>query len=122
MARSLTLIILFLVFIAPQALADDRLSAGEMRNAVIGDWSGTWKSSSLQLSIAADGSVRGRYAGISASGSWTTKRAHDGDRFCLTFRAMLLSDTKCGELLRRGNNVLYGYLNRGKPRLWLKRS
>jgi hypothetical protein len=122
MTRSLALIILFLVFITPQVLADDRLSAGEMRKAVIGNWSGTWKSSSLQLSIAADGSVSGRYAGISASGSWTTKRAHDGDRFCLTIRAMILSDTKCGELLRRGNNVLYGYLNRGKPRLWLKRS
>ena len=122
MARSLAITLIFLFFIAPQALADDRLSAGEMRKAVIGDWSGTWKSSSLQLSIAADGSVSSRYAGIPASGSWSTKRAKNGDRFCLTFKSILGSDTKCGELLRRGNNVLYGYLNRGKPRLWLKRS
>ena len=29
---------------------------------------------------------------------------------------------KCGELYRKGNNVLYGYLNKGKARLWLRRS
>jgi hypothetical protein len=105
---------------APQALAAERLDAREIRKALPGNWSGSYKKSSLVLSITADGSVAGRYAGIPAAGRWTTTRAHDGDRVCLTFSA-LISETKCGELFRSGNSILYGYLNRGKPRLWLKR-
>ena len=98
-----------------------KLCASRMRSAVPGNWSGSYKKASLILSIGADGSVRGSYAGIPASGRWSTKRANDGDRICLTI-SMIISDTKCGELFRKGNNVLYGYLNRGKPRLWLRRS
>lgn len=110
----------YLLLAVPSALADDRLSAHEMRKVVPGTWSGNYKKSSIMLSIKADGTVSGRFAGIPARGSWSTKRARDGDRICLTFRA-IVSDTKCGELFRKGNNVLYGYLNRGKPRLWLRR-
>jgi hypothetical protein len=106
---------------APHALAADRLDAREIRQLVPGNWSGTYKNSSLVLSIRADGTVRGRYAGIAAKGSWTTRRIKGKDRICLTF-ASIISDTKCGELFRQGNKVLYGYLNRGKPRLWLRRS
>jgi hypothetical protein len=106
---------------APHALADDRLNAREMRSVLPGNWSGSYKTASVVLTIAADGSVRGRYDGISATGRWTTKRMRDGDRICLTFSAIIVSDTKCGELFQKGNNVLYGYLNRGKPRLWLRR-
>jgi hypothetical protein len=86
-----------------------------------GNWSGNYKKASLVVSIGADGTVTGRYAGIAATGRWTTTRAHDGDRICLTFQS-IISQTKCGELFRKGNNVIYGYLNRGKPRLWLRRS
>ena len=86
-----------------------------------GTWAGNWKKASLVLTIGADGTVKGRYSGIAARGRWTTKRAHDGDRVCLTFYS-IVSDTKCGELFRQGSNVLFGYLNRGKPRLWLRRS
>ncbi|HTN98777.1 MAG TPA: hypothetical protein VL101_17505 [Nordella sp.] len=88
---------------------------------VPGNWSGTYKDSAIVLSIAADGTVKGRYAGITATGRWTTKRVRGGDRFCLTFSS-IISATKCGELFRRGNSVLYGYVNRDKPRLWLRRS
>ncbi len=105
----------------PQAFGSDRLSAPEIRNVVPGNWSGNYKKASLVISVAADGTVSGRYAGIPARGSWTIKRTPRGDKICLTFSAVI-SDTKCGELFRNGNNILYGYLNRGKPRLWLKRS
>lgn len=121
MARFLISCLLFLSVLAPQAWADDRLSSGEMRKVVLGDWSGRWKSTSLSLSIRSDGSVKGRYAGIPARGSWVVKRRGSGDEFCLTFRSILGSDTKCGELFRQGHGVIYGYLKRGKPRLWLKR-
>jgi hypothetical protein len=121
MIRFLAAAFLTLSFLASHAFADDRLSAREMRSVMPGNWSGTYKQDPLVLSIGADGSVRGRYGRISASGSWTTKRMPDGDRICLTF-SMIISDTKCGELFRKSNNVIYGYLNRGKPRLWLKRN
>ncbi|WP_119390596.1 hypothetical protein [Taklimakanibacter lacteus] len=121
MTRLLAFCLLVLCLAAPGALADDRLSSGEMRKAVLGDWSGRWKSTSLSLSIRGDGSVKGRYAGIPARGSWAVKRRGSGDEFCLTFRSILGSDTKCGELFRQGHGVIYGYLKRGKPRLWLKR-
>lgn len=121
MHKILAAVFISLFVAVPSALADDRLNAREIRQFVPGTWSGNYKKSSLALSIKADGTVTGRYAGVPARGSWTTKRAHDGDRICLTFRA-IISDTKCGELYRKGNNVLYGYLNRGKPRLWLRRS
>jgi hypothetical protein len=121
MTRLLAVVFLASSLAAPPALADDRLNAREMRSVVPGNWSGTYKKASLVLSIAADGSVSGRYDGIPATGRWTTKRVRDGDRICLTFSA-IISQTKCGELFRKGNNVLYGYLNRGKPRLWLRRS
>src|SRR5688572_18564850 len=116
------LTILIAVFLAtPQALAADRLSASEMRKVLPGNWSGNYKKSSLVLSIGADGTVRGSFAGIPARGRWTTRRIKGQDRICLTF-ASIISDTKCGELFRQGNNVLFGYLNRGKPRLRLRRS
>lgn len=86
-----------------------------------GNWSGTWKGTPLVLSISADGSVKGRYGSISATGRWTSNRAHDGDRICLTFTAVI-SATKCGELFRQGKDSLYGYINRGKPRLYLRRN
>lgn len=121
MLRILTAGFILLSLTAPQALADDRLNAREMRQVMPGTWSGNYKKASIVLSIAADGSVTGRYNGIPATGHWTTKRAPDGDRICLTFSA-IISDTKCGELFRKGNSTLYGYLNRGKPRLWLRRS
>jgi hypothetical protein len=121
MIRNLAAILLVLSLAAPHALADDRLNAREMRNAVPGTWTGNYKKASLVLTIGADGTVRGTYSGIPATGRWSTTRAHDGDRICLTVRA-IISETKCGELFRKGNNVLYGYLNRGKPRLWLRRS
>ena len=121
MIRILSAVVLSLSLAASQTLAADRLSAGEIRKVILGSWSGNYKKASLVLSIAADGTVEGRYGGIPATGSWTTKRTPDGDRICLTFRS-IISDTKCGELYRSGNNVLYGYLNRGKPRLWLRRS
>jgi hypothetical protein len=120
MKRIFAAIFLLLAFVVPQALADDRLNAREMRSVVPGNWTGNYKKDSLVLSIGADGSVKGSFAGMRATGRWTTKRAHDGDRICLTF-SMIISDTKCGELFRKGNNILYGYLNRGKPRLWLRR-
>ncbi len=121
MLRFPGLFLIFLPLLAQPALADDRLSVGEMRKAVLGSWSGNWKGSSFAVSISADGTVTGRYAGIPAHGSWTARRMHGGDKFCLTVSAAVLSDTKCGELFRRGNSVIYGYLNHGKPRLWLKR-
>lgn len=121
MGRILAAAIISLFIAAPQALAADRLDAREIRQVMPGNWSGTYKKASLVLSIAADGTVRGRYNGIPATGRWTTKRASDGDRICLTFTAVI-SDTKCGELFRKGNSVIYGYLNRGTPRLWLRRS
>jgi hypothetical protein len=121
MARILAAALICLSLAAPQALAADRLDAREIRKVVPGNWSGTYKKASLVLSISANGKVRGRYGGIPASGSWTTRRIKGQDRICLTF-ASIISDTKCGELFRQGNNVLYGYLNRGKPRLWLRRS
>lgn len=120
MFRILALAFIFLSLTIPHASAE-RLNASGIRKAVIGDWSGSWKKASIALSIRADGTVTGRYNGIPARGSWTTTRAPDGDRICLTFRA-IISDTKCGELYRKGNNALYGYLNRGKPRLWLRRN
>lgn len=120
MNKILALAFVSLFLAAPSVLADDRLSAPEMRKVMPGTWSGNYKKSAIVLSIGADGSVKGHYAGVPARGSWTTKRAGDGDRICLTFRS-IVSDTKCGELFRKGNNVLYGYLNRGKPRLWLRR-
>lgn len=121
MTRILAVVFLALFLATPHALADDRLNAREMRSVMPGNWTGTYKQASLVLSITADGSVSGSYAGIPATGHWTSKRMHDGDRICLTI-SVIISDTKCGELFRKGNNVLYGYLNRGKPRLWLKRS
>src|SRR5690349_7548415 len=121
MARIIAAVFLVLSLCASHALADDRLNAREMRSVVPGNWSGSYKKASLVLSIAADGSVRGSYDGMPATGHWTTKRMNDGDRICLTI-SMIISETKCGELFRKGNNVLYGYLNRGKPRLWLRRS
>jgi hypothetical protein len=121
MTRILAAALISLSLAAPPALAADRLSAGEMRKVVPGNWSGNYKKSSLVLSIGADGTVRGSYAGIPARGRWTTRRIKGQDRICLTF-ASIISDTKCGELFRQGNNVLFGYLNRGKPRLWLRRS
>ena len=121
MIRIIAAAILALSLAALPALADDRLNAREMRSMLPGNWTGTYKTASLVLSIAADGSVTGTYSGIPATGRWTTRRMNDGDRICLTISA-IISDTKCGELFSRGNNVLYGYLNHGKPRLWLKRS
>ena len=122
MSRVLAALFLASLLSAPHALADDRLNAREMRNVLPGNWSGRYKTASLVLSIATDGTVRGRLDGIPATGHWTTKRVRDGDRVCLTFSAIIISETKCGELFRKGNSVLYGYLNRGKPRLWLRRS
>ena len=122
MSRALAALLLTSFLAVPHALADDRLNALEMRSILPGSWSGSYKTDSLVLTIAADGSVRGRFSGMAATGHWTTKRMRDGDRVCLTFSAIILSQTKCGELFRKGNNVLYGYLNRGKPRLWLRRS
>lgn len=121
MVRILAAFLISLSLFAPRAFADDRLDAREIRQVVPGNWSGSYKKASLVLSIAADGTVKGSYAGIPARGHWTTKRTHDGDRICLTFSA-IISDTKCGELFRKGNSVIYGYLNHGKPRLWLRRS
>jgi hypothetical protein len=120
MIRILAAVFFSLSFAGLPALAADRLDAREIRKVLPGNWSGSYKKSSLVLSITADGTVAGRYAGIPATGRWTTKRAPDGDRVCLTFSS-LISETKCGELFRTGNSILYGYLNRGKPRLWLKR-
>ncbi len=121
MIKTLAVVLISLSVAVPQAFGGDRLSAREIRSVVPGNWSGNYKKASLVLSIAADGTVKGRYAGIAATGSWTTVRTPRGDKICLTFSAVI-SDTKCGELFRNGNNALYGYLNRGKPRLWLKRS
>lgn len=121
MSRIFVAVFFLLSLAVPQALAGDLLSAGEIRNIVPGNWSGTWKKSSLVLSVTANGTIRGRYAGIPASGTWTIKRKGGGDRFCLTFRS-IVTDTKCGELRRKGNNVLYGFSKRGTPRLWLRRS
>lgn len=121
MARILTAFLIALSLMATGAFAGDRLNAREIRKVMPGNWSGNYKKASLVLSIAADGTVKGSYAGIPAKGRWTTKRTPDGDRICLTFSS-IISDTKCGELFRRGNNTIYGYLNRGKPRLWLRRS
>ncbi|WP_119271505.1 hypothetical protein [Taklimakanibacter deserti] len=121
MNRILAALIVSFSLAVPQAFAADRLDAREIRQVVPGTWSGNYKKASLVLTIAADGTVRGRYNGIPASGRWTTKRTSDGDRICLTFSS-IISDTKCGELYRKGNSTLYGYLNRGKPRLWLRRS
>ena len=121
MTRFIALLFLALSLAVLPALADDRLDAREMHHVMPGNWSGTYKTTSLTLSITADGSVRGSYGGIPASGRWTAKRMNDGDRICLTISA-IISETKCGELFRKGNNVIYGYLNRGKPRLWLRRS
>jgi hypothetical protein len=121
MLRILAAIFILLSLAAPEALAADRLNAREIRQVLPGSWSGNYKKASLVLSVAADGTVTGRYAGIPATGRWTTKRTHDGDRVCLTFSS-LISETKCGELFRQGNSILYGYLNHGKPRLWLRRS
>jgi len=120
MTRILAAIFLALTVAASPAHADDRLNAREMRRVLPGNWSGSYKQASLVLSIAADGSVSGTYAGIPARGRWTAKRMNDGDRICLTISA-IISETKCGELFRKGNDVLYGYLNRGIPRLWLRR-
>jgi len=103
-----------------QAFAD-QLSAGEIRRIVPGSWSGTYKRSSLVLIVAHDGTVKGRYAGIAARGTWTVKRKPDGGRICLTFRS-IVTDTECGELYRKGNDIIYGFSKRGSPRLWLKRS
>lgn len=121
MIRALATVLLALTLWAPQAFAADRLDGREMRKVMPGNWSGTWKGSSLVLSIGADGSVKGTYNGINATGSWSVKRARDGDRICLTFSAVV-SATKCGELFRRGNNSIYGYINHDKPRLYLRRS
>lgn len=121
MIRILTAVLLAFSLTAPQTLAADRLSAREIRKVIPGNWSGNYKKASLVLSIATDGTVKGHYAGIPATGRWTIRRTPDGDRICLTF-SLVISDTKCGELFRKGNGVLYGYLNRGKPRLWLRRS
>jgi hypothetical protein len=121
MQRILIAILLLLLVGAHPALAGDMLSAHEIRRIVPGNWSGTYKDTSLSLSVRANGTVKGRYGGIAASGSWTVKRKDDGARFCLTFR-LIISDTKCGELYRKGNNVLYGFSKRGKPRLWLRRA
>jgi hypothetical protein len=121
MTRILAALFLLLSLAVPPALADDRLSAREMRQVLPGNWSGNYKKDSITLAIAPDGTVKGRLGRIPAGGRWTTMRAPDGDRICLTFYA-IVSDTKCGELFRKGNSVLYGYLNRGKPRLWLRRN
>ena len=121
MIRILAAVFISLLLAAPQTLAADRLDAREIRKVLPGNWSGSYKKSSLGLSIAADGTVKGYYSGIPASGRWTTKRAPDGDRVCLTLIS-LISETKCGELFRSGNSIIYGYLNRGKPRLWLRRN
>ena len=120
MMRALA-VLLFSTLAVPPAFAD-RLDAREIRQVVPGDWSGTYKDAPIVLSIAAEGTVKGRYSGISATGHWTIKRVRDGDdRICLTFSS-IISATKCGELFRSGNSVIYGYINRGKPRLWLRRS
>src|SRR5262245_17338369 len=122
MSRALAAFLLTSFLAAPHALADDRLDGREMRSVLPGSWSGSYKTDSIVLTITADGSVRGRFSGMAATGHWTTRRMRDGDRVCLTFSAVIISETKCGELFRKSNNVLYGFLNRGKPRLWLKRS
>ena len=80
MIRILAAVVLSLSLAASQTLAADRLSAGEIRKVILGSWSGNYKKASLVLSIAADGTVEGRYGGIPATGSWTTKRTPDGDR------------------------------------------
>ena len=121
MIRILAAVFISVLLTAPQTLAADRLDASDIHRVLPGNWSGSYKKSSLVLSITADGTVKGHYAGIPATGRWTTKRAPDGDRVCLTLIS-LISETKCGELFRTGNSILYGYLNRGKPRLWLKRN
>jgi hypothetical protein len=122
MIRRLAAILFVLPLAVPSALADDRLNAREMRQVMPGTWSGNYKKDSITLSIGTDGTVKGRLGRIPASGSWTTMRASDGDRICLTFHAIIINDTKCGELFRKGNSVVYGYLNRGEPRLWLRRN
>jgi hypothetical protein len=122
MSRVLVAFFLALLLAAPHALADDRLNAREIRSILPGKWSGSYKTDSLVLTVTSDGIVRGRFGGIAATGRWTTKRVGNGDRVCLTFSVLMISETKCGELFRRGNNILYGFLNRGKPRLWLRRS
>lgn len=121
MIRTLAALLLSLTLWAPQAFAADRLDAREMRKVMPGNWTGSWKGTPLVLSIAADGSVKGSYGGMSATGKWSVKRAHDGDRICLTFSAVV-SATKCGELFRQGNNSIYGYINHDVPRLRLRRS
>lgn len=119
--RTLAAFLLSLALWAPHAFAADRLDAREMRKVMPGNWTGTWKGTPLVLSISADGSVKGSYGGMSATGRWTSTRARDGDRICLTFSAVI-SATKCGELFRQGNRSLYGYINHGKPRLYLRRT
>lgn len=121
MVRMLAVVLFSLSLPVPLSFAADRLDAREIRKVIVGNWSGNYKKATIVLSIAADGTVKGSYSGIPARGSWTTKRASDGDRICLTFSS-IISDTKCGELFSKGNRVLYGFLNRGKPRLWLRRN
>ena len=113
------LILFFSLAVSP-AFAE-QLSAGEIRSIVPGSWSGTYKGSSLVISVARNGTLEGRYAGIAAHGTWTIKWKADGARICMTFRSVI-TDTKCGELHRKGNNIIYGFSKRGSPRLWLKRS
>ncbi|MGE0008156.1 MAG: hypothetical protein AB7S92_21555 [Parvibaculaceae bacterium] len=121
MQRTLMAILFLLLPGASPAFSGDMLSAHEIRRIVPGNWSGTYKDTSLSLSVRADGTMKGRYGGIAASGSWAVKRKADGARFCLTIR-LIISDTKCGELYRKGDNVLYGFSKHGKPRLWLRRA
>jgi hypothetical protein len=111
-----------LVSLVRPVLADDQLGAAEIRKVVPGNWSGTYKNTSLVVAVSADGAVKGRYGGIAASGSWSVKVKPAGARLCLTFQSVI-SETKCGELYRKGNNVLYGFTKPdGTHYLWLKRS
>ncbi len=121
MIKTLAAIAVMVVVAVPQAFGDERLTASEIRKVAPGNWSGHYKGTPLKLSIATNGTVTGRYAGIPARGHWGVKGSAKGDKFCLTFSATV-SQTKCGELFRKGDNIVYGYLNRGKPRLRLTRS
>lgn len=121
MNRTFAALLLSLTLAAPQALAADRLDAREMRQVMPGNWSGRFQDATFVISISADGTAKGHYGGMAISGRWSTKRVKNGDRICLTVSSIIAA-TKCGELFRQGNNVVFGFVNHDKPRLWLKRS